>query len=178
MPTYIALLRGINVGGNKKVSMADLQKMFEGMGYKNIHTLLNSGNVIFDAPTTLNAKLTAMLEREFEKTFGFTSSFIIRSMTEIQALIALDPFKKMKETKDTRFYVTFLSTKANSSLKIPYTSPEKDFSILTVTAGEVWSVLDLSKGKGTVDAMGILEKEFGKSITTRNWNTVQKLATK
>jgi uncharacterized protein (DUF1697 family) len=60
-------------------------------------------------------------------------------------------------------------------LKIPYTSPEKDFRILEVTNREICSVVDLNLGRGTVEAMSILDKEFGKNITTRNWNTVGKI---
>lgn len=175
MPTYVAFLRGINVGGNKKVAMADLKKMMEKMQYKNIRTLLNSGNVVFDAPSTPLKKLNATLEAQFEKTFGFTSAFVVRPMTEIRKLITLDPFKKITVTKDIRLYVSFLPDTPKSSLKIPYVSPAKDFQILAVTEGEICSVLDLSKGSGTVDAMAVLEKEFGKNMTTRNWNTVLKL---
>lgn len=175
MPTYVALLRGINVGGNKKVAMADLKKMLEKMKYENVRTLLNSGNVVFDAPTTPLKKLNTTLEAQFEKTFGFTSAFIVRPMSELEKLIKLDPFKKITVTKDIRLYVSFLPDTPKSALKIPYVSPDKDFTILAVTDGEICSVLDLAKGKGTPDAMGVLEKEFGKNMTTRNWNTVMKL---
>lgn len=172
---YAALLRGINVGGNKKVPMAVLKKMVEKMGYKNVKTLLASGNVVFEAAETDADKVRAACEKQFEKTFGFTSSFIIRRISDIAALAKSDPFKGITVTPATRLYVTFLSAKPASKLKIPYVSPEKDFRILKVTAGEVLSVLDLSKGTGTVDAMKIIEQEFGKNVTTRNWNTVLKL---
>ena len=85
------------------------------------------------------------------------------------------PFKKIKTTPQTRLYITFLSDKTSSKLKIPYESPEKDFSILSVTKNEVISVLTLSANRSTTDVMKILEKEFGKKITTRNWNTVVKI---
>lgn len=176
MSTYVAFLRGINVGGNKKVAMADLKKMLEKMKYTNVHTLLNSGNIVFDGPTTSLKTLNATLEAQFEQTFGFTSAFIVRPMSDIEKLIKLDPFKNITVTKDVRLYVSFLPDTPKSILKIPYVSPEKDFQILAVADGEICSVLDLSKGSGTVDAMGILEKAFGKNMTTRNWNTVMKLA--
>ena len=71
--------------------------------------------------------------------------------------------------------MTFLGDKPTSKLKIPYASPEKDFQILRVTAGEVCSFLVISAEKKSVDLMKIIEKEFGKNVTTRNWNTVLKL---
>lgn len=174
MTTYIALIRGINVGGNRKVPMADLKKMLAKMGYENVKTLLNSGNAIFDAPKGKPDAIAADIGKAMEKTFGFGPDVIIRDADQIRALIETDPFKKTKVTKDTRLYITFMKGKAKSSLKIPYVSPEKDFTILKVTDGEIISVLTLGE-KGTVDAMGILEKEFGKNVTTRNWNTVVKL---
>ncbi len=174
---YVALLRGINVGGNKKVPMALLKKMLEKMGYTNVKTLLASGNAVFETTERDAEQIRSSCEKQFEKTFGFTSSFIIRKISDIVALAKADPFKGITVAPDIRLYITFLPGKPKSTLKIPYTSPEGDFRILKVTTGEVMSVLDLSKGSGTVDAMKIVEKEFGKEVTTRNWNTVLKLLT-
>jgi hypothetical protein len=71
-----------------------------------------------------------------------------------------------------------LSEKPTSKLKIPYQSPEKDFCILLVTKGEVCSVLTINPTMKSTEAMNILEKEYGKNVTTRNWNTVEKLSKK
>lgn len=174
MIQYVALLRGINVGGNKKVPMADLKKMLEKMGYESVRTLLNSGNAIFEAPKEKPELIGKKIYGQMEKTFGFTCDIIMRSAQEIQNLIKTDPFKNIKVTPDTRLYITFRGTPKKSALQIPYESPEKDYKILKVTGGEIISVLTIGK-KGSVDAMGILEKEYGKNITTRNWNTVLKL---
>jgi uncharacterized protein (DUF1697 family) len=72
-------------------------------------------------------------------------------------------------------YVTFLTEKHQSSLKIPYESPDKNLKIIRATASEVCSVVTLSPNTGTVDLMSFLEKEFGRKITTRNWNTIGKI---
>ncbi|HVW66487.1 MAG TPA: DUF1697 domain-containing protein [Candidatus Peribacteraceae bacterium] len=175
MPTFIALLRGINVGGNKKVPMADLKKAMEKAGYTNVKTLLNSGNVVFDASEKKPEKVRTKLESVIEKKFGFPVPTLIRAQEEITALIALDPFKNISVNKDMRLYVTFLSEKPTSTVKIPYVSPDKSFTILRVTDHAIFSVLQLSEKFHTPDAMNVLEKEFGKNITTRNWNTIQKL---
>lgn len=172
---YVALLRGINVGKNKQVKMELLKKTLESNGYKNVKTLLNSGNVIFETDEKNAEKLTTKLEVFLEKTFGFTIPVLIREMSEIKKLVDSDPFKGIKVTPETRLYVTFLSEKPTSTLKIPYESPEKDFKILQVSNTEVCSVMIVSKERNTTDAMSILEKEFGKKVTTRNWNTVCKL---
>ena len=175
MPTYVALLRGINVGGHKKVPMADLKKMMEKMGLKNVKTLLASGNVVFDAIDGDTAKLTKKMEEQFTKTFGFSSSIILRSKGHIDTLLKAAPFKGIKVTPATRLYVTFLSSPQKGTLTLPYQTPDKLFKILSASATEVFSVATVSPEGGTVEAMGILEKAFGKNVTTRNWNTVEKL---
>src|SRR4051812_43614302 len=98
MLRFVALLRGINVGGNKKVPMADLKKMMEKMGYKEVKTLLNSGNVMFDAAEKSPAAIKKAFEAQFEETFGFTSHTIIRPITEIEKLVKQNPFKGIKVT--------------------------------------------------------------------------------
>ncbi len=175
MPRYVALLRGINVGGNKKVPMADLKKMMEKMGYTNVKTLLNSGNAMFDAETTSTSAIKKTFEAQFEKTFGFESRTIIRSIANIEKLIKANPFKDIKVTPATRLYVTFVSDKPTSKLKIPYTSEDKLYRILSVDDSCICSVLTVADTKNTTDAMKILEKEYGKNLTTRNWNTVEKM---
>ncbi len=172
---YVALLRGINVGGNKKVPMADLKKMMEKMGYTNVKTLLNSGNVMFDTAEKSMPAIKKAFEAQFEKTFGFSSHTIIRSITEIEKLVKANPFKRIKVTPATRLYVTFLSDKPTSTLKIPYESADKLYRILSVDDSCICSVLIVTDTKNTTDAMKILEKEYGKNVTTRNWNTVEKM---
>lgn len=173
---YVALLRGINVGGNKKVPMADLKKLLEKSGYENVKTLLASGNVVFDSSEEKLVTITNNLEAIIEKKFGFPVPTVVRPMEEIQKLIISNPFKGITVTKDTRLYVTFRGDATNKkTLKIPYKDPECEFHLLKVTDGEIISYIIVDGSRGTVDAMGILEKEFGKNITTRNWNTVQKI---
>ena len=175
MSPYVAFLRGINVGGNKKVPMADLKKLLEKAGFGNVQTLLASGNVRFDSAEKNLPKLTAQLEVLIEKKFTFPVPVILRTVAELQSLSKSNPFKGIVVDENTRLYVTFLSAKPTSTMKIPYTSPDGSFRILKVLNGEVISVAQITPNAGTVEAMGILEKEFGKKVTTRNWNTVQKL---
>lgn len=150
---YVAFLRGINVGGNAKVPMSDLKKAFEELGYSNVKTLLNSGNVIFDTKEPEPQILTQEIENKLTQSFGFEVSVIVRTQKEIQELIHSKPFADTKTGSDIRLYVTFL--------------PESPF--------QVFSVVDLS-AEGTTGLMKELEKKHGKKITTRNWNTILRLA--
>jgi uncharacterized protein (DUF1697 family) len=175
MTKFAAFLRGINVGGNKLIKMEELKKCFESAGFKNVKTILASGNVLFESTNADEDALAKKIADKLKAELGHAVGIQIRSIEEIQKLADRNPFKKIKVTPETRLYVTFLPEKPSSKLKIPYTSPEKDFRILEVTNREICSVVDLNLGRGTVEAMGILDKEFGKTITTRNWNTVGKI---
>lgn len=174
MTNYIAFLRGINVGGHKKVPMAELKQMFEKMGFKNVKTFLASGNVVFGTEKENVKTLAEKIASNVEKAFGFLVHIIVRTVSDIEKMLQSEPFRDVKVTSQTRLYVTFLSEKPKSKLEIPYSSPDQSFRILNVTNGVIFSVVDLTK-TGTLDAMDFLEKEFGKNITTRNWNTVIKI---
>jgi uncharacterized protein (DUF1697 family) len=172
---YAAFLRGINVGGNKPVKMDELKKAFESLGFKKVKTLLASGNVVFEAPHSSASVLTPKIEEKLKKRFGHEIGVLIRTITELQHLEESNPFKGTNVTPQTRLYVTFLSEKPKSGLKIPHESPDKNFKILRAAENEVCSVLTLSPNSRTVDLMNVLEKEFGRKITTRNWNTIAKV---
>lgn len=175
MTKFVALLRGINVGGNKLIKMDDLKKCFAALGFKNVKTILASGNVLFESTDPDEIALGKKIAGKLKSELGHDVGVQVRAIDEIQKLADRNPFKKIKVTPETRLYISFLPEKPKSKLKIPYTSPEKDFRILEVTHREICSVVDLNLGRGTVEAMSILEKEFGKNITTRNWNTVAKI---
>ena len=172
---YVAFLRGINVG-KRRVKNDALGKVFADLGFENVKILIASGNVLFDAEATSESTLTKTVEHALEKALGFDVSVMLRSIPELQAMLDRDPFKGVEVTKQTRLYVTLLAEKTKSTLKLPYASEDGRFRILSRSDREVYSVLALEEGARTVDLMAILEKEYGKGATTRNWNTIQKAA--
>jgi uncharacterized protein (DUF1697 family) len=175
---YCGFLRGINVGGHVLIKMADLKKVFEKMGFKNVRTILASGNIIFEAKKSDSKKLANEIETELKKNFKRDIKVMLRSINYLEKLQSEEPFKNIKVTPDTRRYVTLLAEKTKAhTITIPYASANGEFRIIHNTPWEVFSVVDLSKGKGTIDAMSILEKEFGSNITTRNWNTIERVLT-
>lgn len=174
---YAAFLLGINIGPHKRVPMSELKEMFERMGFKNVRTLLASGNVLFDSPRKNAAALAGEMEGELKKTFGFEVGVIVRSMADIEEMIAADPFGKVKVTRDTRLYVTFYTEEPKAKVTVPYESTNEEggtFRILEISGKAVYSVVTLGES-GTTEAMNVLKRLFGKKITTRNWNTIQKL---
>ena len=156
--------------------MEQLRNLLEDMGFMNVKTVLNSGNIIFDSSECDSKFLTKQLEAAFAKEFGFPIDTLIRRMDHMLKLANSNPFAGIQVTPQTRLYITFLSEEGTPSLPIPYESPEKDMKILAVRDRVVVSVITITENKNTTDMMKILEKEFGKRITTRNWNTVQKIA--
>lgn len=174
---YAAFLLGINIGKHKPVPMAELKQMCEGMGFENVRTLLASGNVALVAKKHSNTALAKKIEEQLELTFGFEVGVIVRTMAELMKFVETDPFAKVKVTKDTRLYVTFLEEQPAEKIETPLKVEDKrggKFRILAVRDSAVFSVVELGKSK-TTDAMNILKEMFGEKITTRNWNTILKL---
>ena len=173
---YVAFLRGINVGGNNLIKMATLRSAFESYVFADVKTLIASGNILFSAPAKPVNQLTKFLEENLEKTFGFSMGVLLRTTNQIAALAKSDPFKSVRHPPSAKLYVSFLSEKPKATLKLPYESPEKDFKIVKVSDSEVFSIaLPLPNGRFG-NSMAMIEKTFGKKVTTRNWNTVLKIA--
>lgn len=177
MTKYIAFLRGINVSGHHKVPMAELREELAKLGFENIITLLNSGNVIFDAKSDNIQELENTVSAHLEQTFGFPIPTILRSQKTIERLLDKDPFQNIEVTKDIRLYVSFLRKEVETDLTIPWISDDESFKILDIIDNTLVSVLDISVTK-TTKGMAVIEKSFGKDITTRNWNTIKRIEKK
>ena len=172
---YIMLLRGINVGGHHKVPMGELKTLLKKEGFSQLTTLLNSGNVIGCISAGSVEDITGKVEKLLEKHFGFSIPALIRKAHKFQEMVADDPFNDITLTKDLRFYVTFLQRPQQQQvLDIPWISEDRSFRIIKSTPTEIYSVLDITKGK-TTKGMEILKKTYGKNITTRNWKTLLKI---
>ena len=175
--TYIAFLRGINVGGHHKVPMTNLHKELEKLGFKNVLTLLNSGNVIFNAAGCNTKQLENIISECLENKFGFAIPTIVRKSELIYELVSKKPFKHVEVTKDIRLYVSFLQEQSNTKLELPWSSDDNSFEIMEQRDKTIISVLDLSVSK-TPKSMSALEKYYGTDITTLNWNTILRIGKK
>jgi len=157
--------------------MADLKKELQKLELENVVTLLNSGNIIFTSTRISESKLEKKISEHLEKSFGFPIPTLIRKSEFIYELLSSNPFKNVKLTKDIRLYVSFLRNNDNTELKLPWKSSDNSYKIIEKKDKTILSVLDLSVSK-TPKGMEILEKYFGKDITTRNWNTVERIGKK
>lgn len=175
--TYIAFLRGINVGGHHKVPMADLRSELESLDFHNVVTLLNTGNIIFDTQEKDLIGLQKKIAAHLEQVFGFRIPTLLKTAEMTLDLLKREPFSQIQLTKETRLYVSFLWNDPTLELDLPWTNMDGSYSILELYDNTIISVLDLAI-TGTPKGMESLEKRFGKEMTTRNWNTILKIEKK
>lgn len=154
-----------------------LREVFVGLGFTNVRTVISSGNVLFDSPSSAVKTLERQVEEELPKRLGFTSTTIIRSRKQLQDLVDADPFGGMEHDRKTYLNLTFLKHKARSKLSVPFQPEDRDYTIIGMDDRTVYSIIDTTNAK-TPDLMTWLEKQFGKEITTRTYATVQKILKK
>lgn len=152
---YVALLRGIgplnpNMKGEK------LKALFLGLGFKNVKTVIASGNVVFESRSKNATLLEEKIEKELPKKLGFNSTTIIRDYAEFKALAKKDPFKGVIDEKPNYLVVTFFKDRRS----------------------ELSTVLKTGTSDTTVNFMSKLERIHGKAITTRTWKTVNRIIKK
>ncbi len=175
-PSAIAvLLRGINNVGSRRVTMAALKSAFESMGFRNVRTILASGNVMAESPRR-GPRVGRTIALGLEKALGFPVAVIIRTVRELKVIVGSEPFKAAPSGPNVQHYVTFLKGEANAPSRVQLPAPPKGVSIVRVDPGEVYSVVMLSRGGRTPDLMRYLDRTLGPAGTTRNWRTVVKLA--
>ena len=174
---YVAFLRGINVGGHHKVPMAELRSEMINMQFGKVVTLLNSGNIIFEGGKEDLEKLEKKVSVQLEKVFGFPIPTLIREAEMINDLWNNNPFREERVSKDIRLYVSFIRKNVDLDMQIPWASADGSYKIIANRNKTICSVLDLSVSK-TPKAMEVLERYFGKDITTRNWNTIGRIVKK
>ena len=170
--THIALLRGINVGKNKRVAMADLRAVIESLGYRNARTLLNSGNAVFDSAKPLKRSAAEELQRALEKKTGVSSRFTLRSSDDLAAIVKANPLVKVA-TDHTRLFAAFVIDTVDMNRVKPLT--RQDWKPEAIAIGPdvvyIWCPNGLLESKAQV-AVG---KALGDGVTVRNWATVMKL---
>ncbi|RPI89472.1 MAG: DUF1697 domain-containing protein [Chloroflexi bacterium] len=172
MTTYVAFLRGIG-GTDTKIKMQVLIEAFEGMGFRNVKTVIASGNVIFDAEPSGEADLERIIEKALPDAVGFGADTIVYTFDELQRMARSSPLRDIKATPKIRPFVTFLK-------EIPKSMPKfsgKGFKLLGRKGRAVFSTVDLSAA-ATPDLMGLLDRQYGKKTTTRSWMTIEKILQK
>lgn len=166
---YVALLRGVSPMNAK---MPDLRRSFETAGFADVATLLSSGNVIFGAKPADEAKLACKAEAAMQDVLGRSFATIVRRLDDLQAIIGADPFARFRLAADRKRVVTFLRAPITAQVALP---TWLDDACIHAASGNVAYGSYLPSPKGPV-FMTLIEKTFGKDVTTRTWDTVVKIA--
>jgi uncharacterized protein (DUF1697 family) len=174
MKKFIALLRGINVSGQKKIKMSDLKLLFEEMGFQDVQTYIQSGNVIFSSKEKSGGKLEAKISSAIKRKFGFDVQVIILSQEEIEYTLKNNPFIKRKK-EDDRLYVTFLSNAPSKENIQRLNSTDYSPEEYIIDGKLVYLYLPNGAGKAKINN-NLFENKLKVDGTTRNWKTVKALS--
>ncbi len=174
MPRFIALLRGVNVGGNTMIKMEELRKTFEALGFNNVVSYINSGNLAFDTRKTSETALGVKIEKSIEKDFGKPVKVMVRAQAEIETVLKNNPYEGEFETHK-EMHVLFLKDKLPKDKKEQLLASAPKEERFTVAGREIYCHLP----RGVADSFlgrGLFEKKLKVDVTARNWRTVEKLA--
>jgi uncharacterized protein (DUF1697 family) len=171
LKTYVALLRGINLGRHKKVSMQELRALFGSLGAEDVATYVQSGNVVFrsaDAP----GKLIEAIEKRIRRDLGLDVTVLLRARPQLAKVVSGNPFGRRELTK---LHVTFLAEKPDRTrvreLDPDISKPDE----FRVVGQEIYLCCPNGYGRSKL-SNAYFEKQLGVAATTRNWRTVTKLA--
>jgi uncharacterized protein (DUF1697 family) len=172
---YAAFLRGINVGGHRKIKMTDLAAKFVEMEFTDVRTVIASGNVIFSSSELNVAKITSEIEAGLVAGLGYPVNVMVRTVARLREMIALDPFKSVAGEEGHR-YVSFMQSIVREHPDLPYDAGNEGFRILAVHGEDVFILSQKLPDGRHGDPGKYIVKHFGKVSTMRNWNTVVKIA--
>ena len=169
MKRYAAFLRGVSPMNAK---MPELKEAFEAAGFTDVKTVISSGNVVFSARGGPEAALERKAEAAMKKHLGSAFLTIVRPVEALQRMLASDPYQRFRLKPGEKRVVTFLRGNPKVSLRLPVGLDGA--RILLIHDGAVFTAY-VPSPRGAV-FMGLIEKTFGKEVTTRTWDTVRKVA--
>ncbi|MWB93996.1 DUF1697 domain-containing protein [Flavobacterium sp. GA093] len=174
MTTHLALLRGINVSGHNMIKMDALKNMLENIGFQNVRTYIQSGNVFVDTEEESASKVGFMIKQEIFKVFGHDVPAVVISKEDLELCFKNSPFLKEKDVDAKRLYVAFVSIslkKENiNDLKVSQFKPDE----ASIDGNRIFIKYAVGAGKTRFDQKYI-EKKLNVTATIRNWNTVTNL---
>ena len=169
----VALLRAVNIGGRSRLAMADLRAVAAGLGFTEVQTLLQSGNLAFVAKgkaSALEGALAALKQRH-----GIETDFLVRSTRELEAVIAANPFPAEARSAPARLQVMFLQDRVAAKDVGALQEASKGPEIIRHKGRELYIVYPDGIGRSKLTG-SLIENRLGTRGTGRNWNTVCKLA--
>ncbi len=173
MTTYVALVRGINVGGHTKVGMDDLRRLFVALGHANVKSYIQSGNVIFRSPVDEPARLAGDIEKRIAQDLGVTATVLLRTTDDLAQIVANNPFAG-REIDPARLHVTFLANAPDRERVARLDRPAGEPDELSLVGKEIYLYCPNGYGRTKLNNT-YFERRLGVAATTRNWRVVTKL---
>jgi uncharacterized protein (DUF1697 family) len=170
---FIALIRGINVGGHAIIKMADVQMLFESLGFANVTTYIQSGNVIFSSHKTNKEKLAGQIEKKFKSSTGSETKMFILTRDKLKKAAAHNPFEPERYEKEMRCQIMFLSAKPDASHSKALIKLKGEEYLFHIHDDVLYYAY--SKKYDGKRRMIDFEKVLGVSGTSRTWKVVDKL---
>jgi uncharacterized protein (DUF1697 family) len=174
MKSYVALLRGINLGPHKQVDMGELRDLATKLGFVDARSLLRTGNLLFQCPSRTCAQLERLLEVEAEKHLDLETKFFVRTAEEWQAVIDRNPFRAEAKRDPSHLLVMFLKDDVNTKAVKALQAGINGREIVGGDGRHLYIVYPDGIGRSRLTNAAI-EKKLGTAGTCRNWNTVLKL---
>lgn len=176
MTTYLSLLRGINIGGHKKIKMSDLKALYESLGFVQVTTYIQSGNVLFSAETNeTDDVLSLRISKSIEERFGFDVPVVIRTKEEMQNIVVQNPFGEEAETAPDKLVVMYLGSIPDTATLAQVQTKINDNSRFAFIGNTLYFFYPDGYGQ-TKWHSNFFEKQLKTIVTARNWATTCKLA--
>lgn len=175
MKTYIAILRGINVSGHKKIKMDALRTSLLKLNFQEIETYIQSGNIVFQYKKTSTIRLANLIAKKILEDFGFEVPVIVKEPDEIESVLKNNPFLNQRKEDVTRLYVTFLSGEPSKAGLSKIKEGDYDEDEFAVFDNVIFLFCPKSYGNTKLNN-NFFENKLKVVATTRNWNSVIKLA--
>jgi uncharacterized protein (DUF1697 family) len=173
VPRFVALLRSVNVAGHGRLAMNELRASFEALGYTDVTTYIQTGNVLFTSSSKSEKNIAAAVEQRLAEDFGDSPAVLIRSVADLRRVGSSSPYAKAG-ADPARHHVTFLATLPTKAALDALALPPSRRDELVVAGKEVY--VHTPDGYADTKYTGaFLERRLGVVSTTRNWNTVSKL---
>ena len=170
---FVALFRGINVGGHHKVEMDRLRNLFQSLGYSNAGTYLNSGNVMFDSEDSQN-NIEKILSKAFEKEFGFSTPILIKSKLEIKAIAELIP-DEWFNNKEQKTDVAYLFAEVDYEGILNDVPVKREYAdVIYVKGAIIWHIMKKDYNRSQLNKL--IGRKLYQLMTVRNVNTARFLA--
>lgn len=173
MPRYVALLRSVNIGGYGRIKMNDLRESFTALGYDDVITYIQSGNVLFSTSSRSEKTIVDAIEGQLAEDFGDAPAVLLRTVSELRRIGTASPYAKTG-ADPARHHVTFLAAAPSNDVLERLQLPPSGQDALVVDGREVY--VHTPNGYADTKYTGtFLERRLGVVSTTRNWNSVTKL---